>query len=112
MASLFVKSHKCESNCTPIVHMGPEEVARHRRENIYAAEITTIWSIMLIMNNPSAHIHVVCDDCTRSIELIDAVQEQVSFLTKSQNMITLGSLKISQCNVTGRVQISDYIRIV
>ena len=59
MASLFDRFHTYESSCDPLVHVGPEEFARHSRVSLFAAEITTSWIIMVLMNNSSAQIHVV-----------------------------------------------------
>ena len=75
MDSLFDRFTRKNPVAHPLVHVGPEEVARHSRESLIAAEVTTSWSIMVLMNNSSAQIHVVGDHRTRSIELIDAVQK-------------------------------------
>ena len=53
--------------------MRPEQITRHSRESLFAALVATNRSIMVLIDDPSAQVHIVGNNSPRSIDLFDAV---------------------------------------
>ena len=68
--------------------MGPIEVARHSLECLFAAKMAARGSVMKLMNDSSSQIGIIRDNSARSIELIDAVGQQVSIKLVPIHFIT------------------------
>ena len=68
---------------------GQKEITSHSRESIFAAQMAANWGVMVLVDNSSKQVHVVCDTRTRCIESIDAVQKQITINTVVLNLIPL-----------------------
>ena len=69
--------------------MGPEEITRHSRESLFAAQRVTKRVIIVLMDDTNGQVHIVCNHSTRGVELIDAVLDQVYVQSISLDVIAL-----------------------
>ena len=56
----------------PLVHMGPEEITIHSLKGLFAAQMATNRGIVVLVDDPSAQVHIVGYHSEMNIELVHA----------------------------------------